>query len=194
MGTLEIKADLDLMERQIEQLKVDYEKFFVGVIKVEPTQLRGVITRTIQRYNSIHITNAMLAFRYKNLVARFITYQEYWNRILRMIEEGRNPKDYRRLAEQLMKGQPVSVAETIPARPSEPDVPVDRYATLYAQFSEKMHSVAKQPPPPDAFRKTLEQYEQKVREKHGSDAQISFSFESSGDNVRIKTVVKKLKS
>lgn len=85
MGTAE---DLNLLERNIDTLKHDYEQYFVGVNKTPPTTLRTAAERLIRKYSGMGINNAGLRFRYHNLVARFNTLSELWTRRLRMREEG----------------------------------------------------------------------------------------------------------
>lgn len=184
MNKAEIKKDLDELEKKIEQLKVDYEKFFVGIINVEPTALKNSIQQIIKKYatKSNQFNNVMLLFRYRNLTARFLTYQEYWNRILRLIEEGKNPKDYRKLVEE--KQTPFAKIEKEPAE-------IDRYEQLYDEYANLLKNLKKEPPPLESFKKTIQKFEASIKEKYGEDTDAKFKFEETEGTVKIKTVVKK---
>lgn len=182
MNKNEIKHDLDELEKKIEQLKVDYEKFFMGIIKIEPLNLKNAIQQIIKKYATKQnlFNNVMLTFRYRNLTARFLTYQEYWNRILRLIEEGKNPKDYRRIP---------AVGLALPQ--NQPSY--DKYKELYSQYSELIKGLKKVPPTEETFKKIIAKYEDDIRAKYGNDVEPTFSFEKSANTVKIKTKIKRLK-
>jgi len=188
MNKSEIKHDLDELEKKIEQLKVDYEKFFVGITNVEPIPLKNQIQQIIKKYatKANQINNVMLVFRYRNLTARFLTYQEYWNRILRLIEEGKNPKDYRKL----LAGYQQTITKVEKEKEKEE---TDRYKILYNEYLTLLKKKGKEPPTLDAFKNTIQKYEQTIKSKYGEDAEANFSFEETEGTVKIKTLIKKKK-
>lgn len=186
----EIKQDLDNIERKIEQLKIEYEKFFVGITKVEPIVMKNQIVQLIKKYASAQFNNVMLSFRYKNLLARFLTYQEYWNRILKLIEEGKNPKDYRKIYEKFIQEAEKNILPVESTQKPKQEID-DTYKTLYAKYSELLGKRNKKAPPIETFIKTITDYENKVKEKYGSNVMVIFDFEELGDNVKLKSVIKK---
>lgn len=186
MNNNEIKQDIDELERKIEQLRIEYEKFFVGIINVEPTALKNRITQLIRKYATYQIKNVMLNFKFRNLTSRFLIYQEYWNRILRLIEEGKNPRDYRKLAEQF------NIKLTSAQQPQEQQQKEnDSYKRLYDEYSKLLIQKGKKPPSEEVFRKNLQNYELKVKEKFGEDVTTDFKFENTDKGIKIKTIVKK---
>ena len=76
------------MDARITQLKVEYEQYFMRVIRQEPAKLRGDIDKVVRRLSTTHITNTGDKFKFRTLVSKFNSYKQYWNRILRQIEEG----------------------------------------------------------------------------------------------------------
>lgn len=190
MNKDEIKQDLDNIERKIEQLKIEYEKFFVGITKVEPITMKNQIVQLIKKHATTQFNNVMLSFRYKNLLARFLTYQEYWNRILKLIEEGKNPKDYRKIYEKFIQEAEKNILpmESSPPQKLETN---DTYKNLYAKYTELLEKRNKKAPPLDTFIKTITDYENKVKAKYGSNVTVVFDFEELGDNVKLKSVIKK---
>lgn len=88
-----IADDIGSLETKLNQLKTDYEQYFLGFQKREPERLRSEIDRLIQLYSYQRITNTALNFRYKTVVARYNSYRTYWDRVLREIEEGRYVRD-----------------------------------------------------------------------------------------------------
>ncbi len=85
--------DVELLERRLNELKQRYEQYFLGMEKLEPAKLRREVEQLIQRYSGVPIQNTGLKFRYDGLVARFNSFQNYWNRVLREIDEGHYKRD-----------------------------------------------------------------------------------------------------
>lgn len=80
--------DIEDLEAQLEQLRVAYEKYFLGIERREPAEDHRRVARSIRMAGEMHIPQAAVRFRAQSLKARLITYEQYWNRTLREIEEG----------------------------------------------------------------------------------------------------------
>jgi len=85
--------DLTLLERQLATLIIRYEQYFMGMEKREPLQLLAEVEGLVRRYANTFINNTMYKHKYTTLTARFNTYREHWNRILRLIEDGKYSRD-----------------------------------------------------------------------------------------------------
>ena len=81
--------DLDQIEKAIKQLQIEWEKFFGGVERKPPNDLKARVEALIRRYASAEIRNNTERFRYQNLTARYNTFNEMWGKRLRALEEGR---------------------------------------------------------------------------------------------------------
>jgi len=88
-----IAEDLTLLERMLGDLIIRYEQYFIGLEKREPLQLLADVEKMVRHYTGIPITNTMYKHKYTMMVARLNSYREHWNRILRLIEEGRYSRD-----------------------------------------------------------------------------------------------------
>jgi hypothetical protein len=84
-----VPEDLDLLEKSIRQLQIEWEKFFGGVERKPPNDLRGKVEALIRRHANAEIRSNSERFRYQNLTARYSTFNELWNKRLRALEEGR---------------------------------------------------------------------------------------------------------
>jgi hypothetical protein len=84
-----ITDDLNDIEKGIRQLQVEWEKFFSGLERKPPNDLRTRLERLIRSYAGTEIRNATERFRYQTLTARYNTFNELWNKKLRAKEEGR---------------------------------------------------------------------------------------------------------
>jgi len=88
-----IAEDLIILENQLKELITRYEQYFVGLEKREPLPQLAFVEKIVRRYANVPINNTMYKHKYTMLVARLNTYREHWNRILRLIEEGKYSRD-----------------------------------------------------------------------------------------------------
>lgn len=88
-----IADDIAKLDQQLSELILKYEQYFIGLEKREPLPLLSDIENLVRRYTGVPIHNTMYKHRFNMLVARLNTYREHWNRILKLIEEGRYSRD-----------------------------------------------------------------------------------------------------
>ena len=89
----EIDAMLNNLERQIDRLRVLYERYFNGVDRRPPSHQRQEVVRLRFELEHTYINNTAQKFRLRALVQRFQTFKTYWDRTLRQIEEGTYKRD-----------------------------------------------------------------------------------------------------
>lgn len=88
-----IAEDVILLDKKLNELITKYEQYFIGLEKREPLPVLGEVEKLVRRYSGTPIHNTMHKHRFTMLVARFNTYREHWNRILKLMEEGRYSRD-----------------------------------------------------------------------------------------------------
>lgn len=88
-----IVDDILMFDQQLSELITKYEQYFIGLEKREPLQLLDKVEKIVRRYSGVPINNTMYKHRYTMLVARFNTYREHWNRITKLMEEGKYSRD-----------------------------------------------------------------------------------------------------
>ena len=81
----------DQLDRDIRQLRVDFERFFSGALPFPPDELRGRVQAEIRKLRGMNLLTFADNFRLGDLEARFNSYNELFNRRLRDLEEGRRP-------------------------------------------------------------------------------------------------------
>jgi hypothetical protein len=84
-----VAEDLDLLEQSIRRLHIEWDKFFGGVEKKPPTDLKGRVEALIRKHAYAELRNNTERFRYQALTARYNTFNELWTKRLRANEEGR---------------------------------------------------------------------------------------------------------
>lgn len=88
MDVLSQDEELKLLEIKLNQLKLDYEKYFIGTRPTEPGQLRSEIQKSIIKWSNTRITNSALRFKFNSLNGRYQAFKRQWDGILRQIEAG----------------------------------------------------------------------------------------------------------
>lgn len=99
----ELNSLLDELSARLEKLKIDYERYFLGIEKLEPGQDRKEIAQIVRQLQTTPTANTALKFRLQSLNQRFLSYQSYWNRIVRQIEAGTYQRDLARVERDLKR-------------------------------------------------------------------------------------------
>ena len=162
---------IEELETRVERLRSLYEQYFMGIEKIAPAVAHKDVTRRIDVLRHEQIRNTAKRFRLQMIIQRYNTFQQYWQRILREIENG----TYRRHLLRMERSQSAKAASSIPAPPATEAVPVAEAASDSESLitprarkslapSSPRHSAAVNPrqstlPPPDkveAFTRALE--------------------------------------
>lgn len=96
----EIEIQIAELEDRVDRLRALYEQYFMGIEKVEPTVLRKDVDRRFWVLRREQIRNTALRFKLQMIVQRYNTFQQYWARICRDIENGTYHRDVARAAER----------------------------------------------------------------------------------------------
>lgn len=111
MEPLELDTSIDELEMRVERLRSLYEQYFMGIEKIAPAVAHKDVTRRIDILRHEQIRNTAKRFRLQMIIQRYNTFQQYWQRVLREIENGTYKRHVLR-AERSMAAKRVS---SIPA-------------------------------------------------------------------------------
>src|SRR5512134_2000140 len=89
----EMKELLDRIEAEIAGVKRQYDLFFQGVRRSEPSEKRRELEETLRRMGQRKIVNSNDQFRFHGLQSRFYSLCNLWMRMVRDMEEGRLRRD-----------------------------------------------------------------------------------------------------
>jgi len=89
LGSDEFQKDMKDLETRVKKLRAEYNQYLVGVLKAPPTFSVAMIQKIVRKYAGNRTLKGPQRFRYFNLVAKFNTMMEFYNRRLRDIEKGR---------------------------------------------------------------------------------------------------------
>jgi hypothetical protein len=87
------KAMLDQLEAALADLKHQYDLFFGGKRRGEPTKERKELETKLLVWSRRAIVNNTDQLRFNNLSGRFWAYANLWTRMVRDLEEGRTRRD-----------------------------------------------------------------------------------------------------
>jgi len=190
-----IKEDLALLEYNITRLKVEYEQYFMRVLKREPLTLRGQIDKTVSFYTNQYIQNTSDSFKFRNLADKYNSFRQYWTRTLKMIEDG----TYKRRAEDsgasTMKLPPMPKFSTSP-EPSVKQTPKkDNDKALKEVYDSYIHEMKKINEPTDNItfdfmKKAVGAQQKKAEERYGTK-ELNFKIKSANGKVKIQIIPKK---
>jgi len=88
-----LKAALDRIEQDIGELKRQYDLFFQGNRRTEPSEERRTLEWMIRRMGQRQVPNTSDQFRFNALQGRFHSLATLWTRMVRDLEEGRLSRD-----------------------------------------------------------------------------------------------------
>ncbi|HEY5934026.1 MAG TPA: MXAN_5187 C-terminal domain-containing protein [Kofleriaceae bacterium] len=138
-----IEEALDLLDQTLDRVKVLYEQYFLGIQKQPPQFLHTDVERKLRDIAQLQIRNTALRYRFVTLQQKFGSYNAYWRRTLRQIENGtylRNLSKLTRMAAQTGEEIPEEILAAMPKRMRE-QVRRDREAAL--AIAARRHQVAR---------------------------------------------------
>ncbi len=147
---------------------------------------REDLTRRIRHFANRRIMQTDLRFKYQNLATRFHSYNSYWERILKLMDEGK----YHRNASQTVK--PVGVKNQAAAASAAKQSGGGEVDSVYNDLmaARKTHNIGGKAPDKKQVASMLEKQKTKIREKFG-DRPVAFKVETRDGKPRIVVKAKK---
>jgi hypothetical protein len=144
ISTTELEKQVDVLDKRIDRVRSLYEQYFQGIERIEPRIERDAIKRMLQMHRGVHIRNTGLRFRIQQLTAKFNTYENYWNRVTRQIEEGTYKKDlflahYRHGSKEERKEPEVTQKVPMPRDPARAPAAASFQSSLSQEAVESLY-------------------------------------------------------
>jgi hypothetical protein len=189
-----LNEDLDLLEKSIRQLQIEWEKFFSGIERKPPVDLRTKLEGMIRRYSNAEIRNNTERFRFQNLASRYQAFAELWAKRLRAMEEGRpvglhgkaatmapaphhSPAVVERLA---------SAAKSNEVRVKDPTGDTEAVRSLFDRFLEARKQAGESGAVKfESFQKIIAQQSTRILNEKGASA-VDFRLETKDGKVSLK--------
>jgi hypothetical protein len=135
-----VAARLDEFEKRLFVLKIEYEKYFSGLERIEPTRERDELRRMLRDLSQEPMTNGRQRYRLQQLRARYGSTELYWTRNLVQIERGTHPRMKFRAAVHERERRDASLLGAARSAPPPEDVARERedraYQAIYERYIE----------------------------------------------------------
>lgn len=185
----EFEAQLADAETRLSRLKSLYEQYFQGLERLEPLKPRQDFDHSLKQLQKRPPRNTALKFRLNSLRQRFVTYQTYWNRVARQIEEGTYQRDIKRLRRK----QAAAAASSPRPRPqasasSSSALPSERIDVLYQEYIEaRRQNREGTNVPKESIAKSIDKILPRLQKKHAGK-KIDFRVVVRNGKVGLKPV------
>ena len=166
-----IEDTISTFERKVKQLKLEYEKYFLGTRPNEPAQQRSEVQKLATILAQEHIKNTAMRFRYNSVNSRYQAFKRQWDETCRQIDAGTYKRHvFKAKLKEREAGQAPAKA---PARKAEnPENKLDR---LFGAYQEALAATGKNPKSVtrEKLQAVIQKQEAALRQKLGCD-EVSF--------------------
>ena len=195
MATNQTDEDLSRLERDIRQLKIEFEQFFGGGRKKPPADIEWRIEQVIKRYGDRAAEmNYGQRFRYGNLTQTYVKYREIFHKRMQKREEGTVDRHFgaaaRAIQAERAKTHPTAMSPSIAITCSDLERETGKVDELYHAFREALQSSGESVErlSRDKFEKFLLQKSEQIRKQRGQ--QIEFVVSVEDGKTRLKARIK----
>lgn len=177
-GSLE--TELKAVEREIQLLKVNYERFFSGDLKAPPLPARRRLEEFLKRLGNSEIERAVDRFRLQSLQGRWAALVELWEKRLAARDEGRAIPGRTSLNRPAVPPADAARAASVQASGRVDLSPLfERYRQARAALGEDVSGLRL-----DRFEEFVKKQADEIRRRTGS-TRLVFEVKSEGGKVRL---------
>ena len=157
----DVEAALLQIDREFRDVAIAYEQYFMGIDKFEPAKERQILALRLRRLLNCYIPQTDLRFRLHGLASRLQSYGAYWDRILRLIEEGRYQRQQSHMKWAALHRPADSGDSPSPATAADP------LARVYLELVEAYTSCRLAPPQREQVDEFIKRQGEVIRERFG---------------------------
>jgi hypothetical protein len=185
-----LEDDLAQLEASIRHLQIEWDKFFGGVERKPPTDLKTRVEAMVRKHANAEIRNNAERFRYQNLTARYNTLNELWMKRLRALEEGR-PMGLHGSKIPPPPPPPPPVPSAGGRRPAaeyrvrQPENEPDVVRALFDQYQQARSQAGEGAVKFESFQKVIAQQASRILSEKGGQA-VEFRVETRDGKVSLK--------
>lgn len=194
MPTSQTDEDLSRLERDIRQLKIEFDQYFGGGRKRPPSEIEWRIEQVIKRYGDRAAEmNYGQRFRYGNLTQTYSKYREIFHKRMQKREEGTVERHYgaaaRAIEAERARTRPAA-AQMVAVTCSDLEQEKNKVDELYHAFREALSDSgeAVDKLSREKFEKFLMQKAAQIRKDQGQEIEFLVSVEDG--KARLKARVK----
>lgn len=175
------------LSRKLDELKLLYDQYFIGLERTEPLKLREEVKELIKTLSNTYIKSTAQKFKLKALINRHASYSKLWDRILREIEEGKYKRDiFRMKVKDWQSDKRGKDKEKKPKAGKDPiDILYERYLDSRKKTRESVNNISK-----EAFSKTVTAQMKQIKTKFKCKT-VTFKIIVDNGKTKLKALPKK---
>jgi hypothetical protein len=177
----ELTEELNQIEQELKQLEITYEQYFMGIEKRAPERERHNFLLRMRRMIGRYIPQTDIRFRLQSITSRFNSYCAHWDRIMRLIDEGKYERHTAKIQRHSAEAKPLAREKTSPADP------VDH---LYDALVKAHDSCSTTAPQKAQVAKFLAKQQEAIQQKFG-DRQVEFKVVTENGKPKVKVRAKR---
>lgn len=132
---------LDVLNKALDRVKVLYEQYFLGIQKQAPAYLHTDVERKLRDLTQLQIRNTGLRFRLATIQQKFGSYNMYWRRTLRQIENGTYARNLSKIGREAVRTGAAIPEEILAAMPKRMREQVQRDRDQALAIAQRHHGV-----------------------------------------------------
>jgi hypothetical protein len=196
-----VDEDLGQLERDIRQLKIEYEQYFGGGKKRPPADIEWRIDTTLKRYSDRGAEmNYSQRFRYGNLTQMYSKFREMFRKRMKQKEEGTVQRHFGAAAREIETERARKRAEAEKSKAvkfpfavswKDPDHEKKKVEQLFSAFRDAKTQAGEDTEPltMDAFQKFVRQKTDQLKKQQDAH-EVEYIVSVEGKHARLKARVK----
>ena len=196
-----VDEDLGQLERDIRQLKIEYEQYFGGGKARPPTDIEWRIDTTLKRYSDRGAEmNYGQRFRYGNLTQMYSKFRDIFRKRMKQKEEGTVQRHFGAAAREIEAERARKRAEAEKSEAAQfpfavswkdPDHEKKKVEQLFAAFRDAKAQAGEETEPltMDAFQKFVRQKTDQLKKQQDAH-EVEYVVSLEGKHARLKARVK----
>ena len=143
----DVEELLDAAEQTIDRLKTLYEQYFMGIQKQAPSFIHNDLERKLRDLAQMQLRNTGLRYRLATLQQKFGSYNSYWRRTLRQIENGTYARQLQKIGRDAVRTGADIPEEILAAMPKRMRDQVVRDRDMALAIAKRRQQVPDDAPP-----------------------------------------------
>lgn len=174
------EEELRTLDHKLKQLKLDYDRYFLGARPREPVVLRADVDKLIAIYSNQAIQNSGLRFRFSSICSRYQAMKRQWSEILRQIEQGTYARHRFMAALHQRERSAVDSEPTAPPSGARADDLFEAYRAARESCGQETRNVT-----PAALERVISEQREALRARFGN-AELRFRVVVEDGRAKIK--------
>jgi hypothetical protein len=170
---------LQILDHKLNQLRRDYDQYFLGARPREPVLLRGEVQKHVVVLTNQPIQNTALRFKFSSICSRYQAFRRQWDENLRKIEDGTYERHH--FKARIHGHDRAEPSTPAPAPKPAADDLFESYKDARLACGQNVKGLTR-----DKLEGVLERQRAQLRKKYGEDARFSFRVAVEQGKVRLK--------